>query len=74
MIEITEALDALEDRRLKALRYYADTNAARFREGDDRAAALEKAGLIEWRGRSFGANFYSITDAGIAALNPKGEE
>jgi hypothetical protein len=38
--------------------------------GEDRAAAhaLEKMGLAEWRGESFGSSFWSITDAGVALL------
>jgi hypothetical protein len=48
-------------------------------DGSDRAPAhkLDRAGLAEWHGTNWGSSFWSITDAGRAALaqvgrNPEG--
>lgn len=42
-------------------------------DGKDRAVAhaLEKDGLADWKGSSWGSQFWGITDAGRAALSPK---
>lgn len=41
-------------------------------DGKDRAAAhtLEKMGLADWKGSSWGSQFWGITDAGRAAIAP----
>lgn len=52
----------------QVLRFYADTHEGRFRQGIPGVVDLEKAGLLQWHGRQHGVSFYSITDAGKAAL------
>lgn len=63
-------MEKLTEEQLRVLKQYADTNDGRFLQEIPGAHELWRPmGLLEWRGSSFGTNFYSITDAGRAALS-----
>jgi len=54
------------------LEQYKDTTDGRFMQGLPGATELWRPlGLLEWRGSQYGCHFYSITEAGRAALRAR---
>lgn len=63
------AIPELTEERLRVLRQYAGTSDGQFMQGIPGASELWRPmGLLDWRGSQYGSHFYSITDAGRAAL------
>lgn len=50
------------------LRQYEETHDGRFLQSIKGSSELDGLNLLNWRGTSWGTPFYSITDAGRAAL------